>query len=77
MLNHPVTGITNASEWRCQDLRAEADQFRTAALAMESPVPASIPTTPQPHLWRRAIASLRNAISFVKSPYVPHRPWLQ
>lgn len=28
MLNHPVTGLTNASEWRHQDLLAEADRER-------------------------------------------------
>lgn len=32
MLNHPVTGLTNASEWRYAELLAESSEQRSLAL---------------------------------------------
>lgn len=32
MLNHPVTGLTNASTWRHADLMVEAERERRVAL---------------------------------------------
>jgi hypothetical protein len=59
MLNHPVTGLTNASEWRCQELRAEAERFRQAALV--APRATGRPASPEIHArpaWQRLRALL-------------------
>ena len=50
MLNHPVTGLTNASKWRHEDLLAEAEHVRLAA---QCPGPI------QRAFWRAWLGSLR------------------
>lgn len=50
MLNHPVTGLTNASEWRHEDLLAEADRVRRAEQC-DAPVRQAF--------WRAWLGSLR------------------
>lgn len=50
MLNHPVTGLTNASKWRHEDLLVEADHERRVALC-SSPVRRAI--------WSALLLSLR------------------
>lgn len=50
MLNHPVTGLTNASKWRHEDLLAEADRMRLAEQC-DAPVRQAF--------WRVWLGSLR------------------
>ncbi len=50
MLNHPVTGLTNASKWRHEDLLAEAEHGRLAAQCA-GPI--------QRAFWRAWLGSLR------------------
>ena len=50
MLNHPVTGLTNASEWRHQDLLAEADHQRRVGQCA-GPIRQAF--------WRTLLGSLR------------------
>ncbi len=50
MLNHPVTGLTNASKWRHEELLVEADHERRAALCT-GPIRQA--------LWRALLGSLR------------------
>lgn len=49
MLNHPVTGLTNASEWQHQDLLTEAEHERQVR---QCPEPVRKP------LWRALIGGI-------------------
>lgn len=64
MLNHPVTGLTNASNWRHEDLMVEAEHERRVALC-PSPVRKSI--------WSALLLSLRTEWRMQEVRHATHR----
>lgn len=64
MLNHPVTGLTNASTWRHADLMVEVEHERRVALCA-SPVRKA--------LWSALLLSLRTELRMREVRHAVHR----